>query len=121
MHALAHPLGALFDKHHGLLNAILLPYVLVRNRAAIEAKLTHVARCLDLPDPSFSGFMDWLMELRSALNIPADLKAIGIGVEQSALIGQMAAQDPSASGNPVAYTAERYADIFINAVNGDLQ
>jgi alcohol dehydrogenase class IV len=121
VHALAHPLGALFDKHHGLLNAILLPYVLVKNKEAIKAKLTHVARCLDIYDPSFSGFMRWLLEFRAALNIPADLKAIGIGVEQSALIGQMAAQDPSASGNPIAFTPERYADIFVNAVNGSLQ
>jgi len=121
VHALAHPLGAMFDKHHGLLNAILLPYVLVKNKEAIKAKLTHVARCLDIYDPSFSGFMRWLLEFRASLNIPADLRAIGIGVEQSALIGQMAAQDPSASGNPIAFTPERYADIFVNAVNGSLQ
>ncbi len=121
VHALAHPLGALFDKHHGLLNAILLPYVLVQNKSAIEAKLAHVARCLELSDPSFSGFMNWMLEFRAALNIPADLSAIGIGVEKSALIGQMAAQDPSAGGNPIAYTPERYAEIFVNAVNGDLR
>jgi hypothetical protein len=121
VHALAHPLGALFDKHHGLLNAILLPYVLVQNKPAIEAKLTHVARCLDLPDSSFSGFMSWLLEFRASLNIPADLKAIGIGAEKSALIGQMAAQDPSASGNPVSFTPERYAEIFLDAVNGSLR
>ena len=121
VHALAHPLGALFDKHHGLLNAILLPYVLVRNKPAIEVKLRHVARCLDLPDPSFSGFMSWVLELQASLNIPANLKAIGIGAEKSALIGQMAAQDPSASGNPVSFTPERYAEIFVDAVNGSLQ
>jgi len=120
VHALAHPLGAVFDKHHGLLNAILLPYVLVQNRPAIEAKLTHVARCLEISDPSYSGFMNWLLEFRASLNIPADLKAIGIDVEESALIGQMAAQDPSASGNPVSFTPERYAEIFVAAVNGDL-
>jgi len=80
----------------------------------------HVARCLEISDPSFSGFMNWLLEFRASLNIPADLKAIGIGVEESALIGQMAAQDPSASGNPVSFTPERYAEIFVNAVNGDL-
>lgn len=120
VHALAHPLGALFDKHHGLLNAILLPYVLVQNRPAIEAKLTHAARCLELADPTFSGFMDWMLEFRAALNIPANLSAIGIRVEKSALIGQMAAQDPSASGNPIAYSPERYAEIFVNAVKGDL-
>ena len=121
VHALAHPLGAVFDKHHGLLNAILLPYVLVRNRPAIEARLTHVARCLGLSDASFDGFMDWLLEFRAALGIPADLAAIGIDAEQSAMIGQMAAQDPSAGGNPVAFTPEQYAEIFVAAVDGGLQ
>ncbi|MEJ2553160.1 MAG: iron-containing alcohol dehydrogenase [Gammaproteobacteria bacterium] len=121
VHALAHPLGALFDKHHGLLNAILLPYVLIRNKPVIEAKLAHVAHCLELSDPSFSGFMSWILEFRTLLNIPADLKAIGISAEKSASIGKMAALDPSAPGNPISFTPEQYADIFVNAVTGDMR
>ena len=61
VHALAHPLGALFDKHHGLLNAILLPYVLVANRPAIEARIIYVARCLELAEVFFDGFYHWLL------------------------------------------------------------
>lgn len=119
-HALAHPLGAHFDAHHGLLNAILLPYVLLRNRHVIEDKITHVARCLNLDEVSFDGFFTWLMAFRKTLQIPEHLQAIGISSEQSEHIGQLAAQDPSAASNPVAFTAQQYADIFENAVAGVL-
>lgn len=120
IHALAHPLGAHFDIHHGLLNAILLPYVLIRNKPAIEHKLAHVARCLGLKDVSFSGFFQWMMNFRQALQIPEDLHAIGISSDKRDLIGQLAVEDPSAAGNPVVFDAEQYAEIFENAVNGHI-
>lgn len=120
VHALAHPLGALFDAHHGLLNAILLPYVLKVNRVAIEARITHVARCLELDDICFDGFFHWLLAFRSELAIPDHLQAIGITTEQAQQIGELAVQDPSAAGNPIPLTAAQYSNIFIKAVNGDL-
>ncbi len=117
VHALAHPLGAVYDKHHGLLNAILLPYVLQYNRPAIEGKVIHISRVLDLDEVSFEGFLHWILQLRKTLRIPADLKAIDIGAEQSKLIGEMASQDPSAAGNPVVLSAEQYSTLFVTAVN----
>ena len=117
VHALAHPLGAVYDKHHGLLNAILLPYVLQHNRPAIEEKIIHIARVLDLDEVSFEGFLQRVLQLRKTLQIPDDLKAIDIGTEQSKLIGEMASQDPSASGNPVALSAEQYSALFESAVH----
>ena len=121
IHALAHPLGAHFDIHHGLLNAILLPYVLIRNKPAIEYKLAHVARCLGLKDVSFSGFFHWMMNFRQALQIPEDLRAIGIASDKRDLIGQLALEDPCAAGNPVVFDAGQYAEIFENAVNGHIR
>ena len=118
VHALAHPLGGVFDKHHGLLNAILLPYVMLRNRSAIDGKMAYLARVLDLPGKDFDGVFNWVMDLRATLGIPATLAAIGISAERSAEIGEMAARDPSAGGNPVALTADDYAEVFVNAVNG---
>ncbi len=118
VHALAHPLGALYDKHHGLLNAILLPYVLQHNRPAIEDKLIHIARVLDLDDISFDGLLRWILQLRTTLQIPHDLQAIGIGTEQSQRIGEMAAADPSAAGNPVVLSAQQYSALFETAVQG---
>ena len=121
VHALAHPLGALYDKHHGLLNAILLPYVLQHNKPAIEDKLIHIARVLELEEASFEGFLRWILQLRETLQIPDDLQAIGISTEQSQLIGEMAAADPSAAGNPVLLSATQYASLFEAAVQGNLQ
>ena len=120
VHALAHPLGALYDKHHGLLNAILLPFVLEFNRPEIEGKMVHIARVLELDELSFEGFMRWILELRSTLKIPDDLQSIGIDTSQRQRIGEMAVADPSAAGNPIALSAEQYAKVFEAAVNGRL-
>ena len=68
--ALAHPLGALYDAHHGLLNAILMPYVLRANQSVIASRIGLLARYLELPDPSFDSFLDWVLEMRAGLGIP---------------------------------------------------
>ncbi|MBT5230661.1 MAG: iron-containing alcohol dehydrogenase [Methylococcales bacterium] len=120
VHALAHPLGGIFDKHHGLLNAILLPYVLQVNRPAIEDKVAHIGLVMGLKKANFSGFLDWVLQLRETLSIPHDLKSIGIDEVRQKDIGQLANQDPSAAGNPISFTSEQYSEIFCKAVNGDL-
>ncbi|MCJ8272240.1 MAG: iron-containing alcohol dehydrogenase, partial [Psychrosphaera sp.] len=119
VHALAHPLGANFDAHHGLLNAILLPYVLKANRAHIEIRIAKIAYHLRLEDPTFDGFMAWLTDFSQQLSIPENLGKIGISAEKHQMIGEQAALDPSASGNPVALSAAQYASIFVNAVEGN--
>ncbi len=120
MHALAHPLGALYDAHHGLLNAILMPYVLIRNRSVIEERIARLAAFMGLEDASFDGFLKWVLDLRQELNIPNDLGAIGIDDEKAELVGKMAVEDPSSGGNPISLTAEEYTEVFLNAVKGDL-
>ena len=91
--------------------------MLQHNRPAIEEKIIHIARVLDLDEVSFEGFLQRVLQLRKTLQIPDDLKAIDIGTEQSKLIGEMASQDPSASGNPVALSAEQYSALFESAVH----
>jgi alcohol dehydrogenase class IV len=120
MHALAHPLGALYDAHHGLLNAILMPYVLIRNRSVIEDRITRLAAFMGLADASFGGFLSWVLDLRNELNIPNDLGALNIDDEKAELVGKMATEDPSSGGNPIQLTAEEYTEVFLNAVKGDL-
>ncbi len=120
IHALAHPLGAMFDKHHGLLNAILCPYVLLANKAAIEEKIKHIARYLELEDSSFNGFIDWLISFRKALKIEENLALIDITADKKDLIGRLATEDACAAGNPIQFTEQQYAQIFLCAVNGDL-
>lgn len=120
MHALAHPLGALYDAHHGLLNAILMPYVLKANHRAIAQHLDRAARYIGLPRTGFDGFLDWVLELRSELGIPHTLTDIGIDDTRADTISQMAVADPSAGGNPIDFDAEGYRRIFKDAVHGSL-
>lgn len=120
MHALAHPLGALYDAHHGTLNAVVMPYVLLANRPAIEDDLAYAAGSIGLDQASFPAFLDWVLALRERIDIPHDLQALGIDAEQADLVGRMAVEDPSASTNPTDFSAEQYAALFRRAVAGDL-
>jgi|TARA_B110000914_G_scaffold171257_1_gene151955 alcohol dehydrogenase class IV len=120
MHALAHPLGALYDAHHGLLNAILMPYVLKLNRKAIETRVTRLACYLALKNPSFDSFLQWVLDLREQVGIPNDLSGIGIPEKDLALIGTMASEDPSADGNPITLSPAQYTDLCRNALHGTL-
>ncbi len=121
MHALAHPLGAHFDKHHGLLNAVLMPYVLLRNRDAVAGRCADAARYLALPSADFDGFLGWVLGLRQQLGIPDNLAAIGISSEQVAGLGQAAFEDAAAATNPIALSAEQYQALLQDAVLGRLQ
>lgn len=119
MHALAHSLGAMYNSHHGLLNAILMPYVLIANRRAIEPRIERLARYLDLSDCTFDGFLNWVLSLRAGLGIPHSLAEIGIASDRAEEVGVKAAQDAAASGNPIAFGADDYAAIFSRSVNGE--
>lgn len=114
MHALAHPIGALFDTHHGLTNAVLMPYVLAFNRAVIEPRICRLASYMGL-DPSFDGFMAWVLDLRRDLEIPADLRALGVDEARRDELAAMAAHDPSATGNPRPFDAIAAATVLKDA------
>ena len=120
MHALAHPLGALYDAHHGLLNAVLMPYVLVANRSVIEAQMERMVRYLNLAQPGFAGVLDWVLQLRSEVGIPHSLSEIGIDDKRIEQVGQMAEVDPSAGTNPIALSAAQYSALFEKALKGQL-
>ncbi|PKG75000.1 alcohol dehydrogenase [Shewanella sp. GutCb] len=121
MHAIAHSLGALYNKHHGLLNAILMPYVLIRNRSVIEERITRLSRYLELDDASFDGFLSWVLTLREQLNIPHTLAEIGINLDDAVLIGKMSAKDAASAGNPIILTDAEYSLLFSDAVKGQLK
>jgi alcohol dehydrogenase class IV len=120
MHALAHPLGALYDAHHGTLNAILMPYVVQANAAAIRAPLAALARYLALPAASAEGVQAWILELRARIGIPHTLADIGLDDRDAEQIGRMAEADPSAATNPVALDAAGYAAIYRAALAGQV-
>ena len=118
MHAMSHPCGAVLNTHHGLTNAVVMPFVLVFNRPAIEDKMTALARYLGLPDPSFRAVLDWILALRKDLGIPADLSALGVKQDQIQQLAEMAAVDPSAGSNPVPLTVDNLTALFEKAVQG---
>ncbi|MFG6177592.1 iron-containing alcohol dehydrogenase [Halomonas sp. THAF12] len=120
MHALAHPLGALYDAHHGTLNAVLMPYVLRANERAIGEPMVRLGRYLDLRQPGTASVIDWVLDLRERLGIPHTLAALSIDSAQANRVGEMAVADPSSGSNPIAFTADQYRDIFVQAVEGRL-
>jgi alcohol dehydrogenase class IV len=120
VHAIAHPVGSFYATHHGLTNAVILPYVMVFNRQAIEGKCEIISRALALPQGGFDGLLAWVLTLRRELGIPNTLADIGVTADQSALVGSEAAIDPSAGGNPIPVDAAALEKIFRAAVAGRL-
>jgi alcohol dehydrogenase len=120
VHAIAHPVGSWFNTHHGLTNAVILPYVITFNRTAIEDKTDVITRVLDLPARGYEGFLDWVLQMRRDLGIPHSLADIGVSADKAAIIGREAAIDPSAAGNPIPVDAAQLERIFRAAVEGKL-
>jgi alcohol dehydrogenase class IV len=116
MHALAHPLGALYDAHHGRLNAILMPYVLKANHSVIEEKMKRLASYLSI-NHGFDGFLEWILQMRVELAIEPTLSKIGIDASQVERIAIMATKDAAAGSNPIVFTQEQYKDIFYSALS----
>ena len=77
IHSLSHPIGAVYDTHHGLTNAVVMPYVLVFNRSQIEPKIERLAAWLGI-EGGFAGFLDWILALRAELGVPHTLRELGV-------------------------------------------
>jgi len=117
MHALAHPLGAYHNAHHGLLNAILMPFVLQANRSVIEAPLASLARHLEVGS-TYEDFLAWVLALRDEVGIPHRLtEAISETVDVPA-IARAAILDPSAATNPIQFKAMDYERVLRAAMSG---
>ena len=119
MHAMSHPCSALFGSHHGLTNAIVMPYVLARNEPVIAERLARLAAYLGLERPSFGAVLDWVLGLREQLQIPPTLDALGIRAEHVEALAKQAYADPSAAGNPIQLSVEDYARLFRRALEDD--
>ena len=119
IHALSHPVGALYDTHHGMTNAVFMPYVLVFNRPAVEAKIARLAAYLGL-QPSFDAFLGWMMDFRKALGVPNTLKEFGVDDLRFDLMSKMAPQDPTAGGNPVPLTEAAARMLFEKSYRGEI-
>ena len=120
MHALSHPIGALYKTHHGLTNAVLMPYVLQFNRAAVEERLGRLAGFAGLPQASFDALLRWVIQLREQLGIPYSLRDLGVHDDQLDRIAMMAEADPSAGGNPLPFRAAEARKLLSWAMAGEL-
>lgn len=120
VHSLSHPVGAVYDTHHGLTNAVFMPYVMNFNRKAIEERMDLVARYLGLPGSGYTAVMDWVMDLRQTFEIANT--PVALGVEESRLeeLSEMAANDPTAGGNPIPVGAAEMKTMYEAAMAGRL-
>ena len=116
MHALAHPLGAYHNAHHGLLNAILMPYVLQANRSVIEAPLASLARHLEVGS-TYEDFLAWVLALRDEVGIPHRLTEVISETVDVPGIARAAILDPSAATNPIQFKAMDYERILRAAMS----
>jgi alcohol dehydrogenase class IV len=121
MHALAHPIGALRGTHHGLTNAVLMPYLLAFNRDAVAERLARLAAYIGLAKPSFEGFLAWVLELRRSLSIPHALGELGVTKDDVERLAAMAEADPSAGGNPRAFDAAGAREVLESALAGRIE
>lgn len=110
-HAVSHSVGAIYNTHHGLTNAVVLPSVMAMNRPAIEEPISRVADYLGIAG-GFDGFTDFVMDLRRTLEVPDRLRELGVGTDRIDEMTRMALEDPSAGGNPVRMTPENTRALF---------
>ena len=121
IHSLSHPVNAVNNIHHGLSNAIFMPYVLTFNKSAIEKKIKKICDYLELEDRSFDGFIKWVLDLRKKLDIPHKLSDV-IDEKDFDLdrLSEMALVDPSTGGNPKKLTKDDMKIMYQHSMTGEL-
>jgi len=120
IHSLSHPVGALYNTHHGLTNAVFMPYVLKKNREVIEEKIVSLSRYIDLDNQTFDGFMNWVLDLRKKLSIPHTLKELIKDDAKFEEMSQMAKDDPSTGGNPIPLEVSDFYNLYKDSYLGNL-
>jgi alcohol dehydrogenase class IV len=120
IHSLSHPVGAIYNTHHGLTNAVFMPYVLKRNKTVIEEKIISLSRYLNLEDQTFEGFMNWILYLRKELLIPHTLKELIQDDSKFEEMSKMAKDDPSTGGNPISLETNDFYNLYKDSYSGIL-
>ncbi|MFI5194587.1 MAG: iron-containing alcohol dehydrogenase, partial [Chitinophagales bacterium] len=116
VHSLAHPLSSLLDTHHGLANAVNIPYGMQFNIVGFESKFKRMARTLELKDESGEGVVNYLFELNSKINIPHKLRGIGVKEEHIEKLSDLAIADFAHPNNPKPVTREDFKQIYLKAL-----
>jgi len=115
IHALSHPIGAMYHTHHGTTNAVCMPAVLQFNRPAIQDVMQSAANYLSISG-GFDGFCAYVDDLNASLGIPRKLSGLGIKNPDIERIVAGALSDPSISGNPIAMTQENTTTLLLEIV-----
>ncbi len=115
VHALSHPIGAVYNTHHGMTNAVVIPPVLMLNKPMIEDKIAEAASYLGIAG-GFNGFYDYVMQLRADMKVPDKLSGLGVDTNRIAELTEMALNDPSCGGNPVKLTTENVTQLFQDCI-----
>jgi len=116
VHSLAHPLSSLLDTHHGLANAVNIPYGMKFNIAGFEDKFRRIARTLDLKDESGEAVVQYLFELNTKVNIPHRLRDIGVKSEHIETLADLAIADFAHPNNPKPVTREDFKNLYLEAL-----
>ena len=120
IHSLSHPINAQFNVHHGLSNAIFMPYVLTFNKKEIETKIISICDYLNL-EKNFKSFLNWILDLRENLNIPHKLSDVmdcsNLNLDE---LAKMAFDDPSTGGNPKKLKVEDLKILYKHSISGEL-
>ena len=120
IHSLSHPVGAIYNTHHGLTNAVFMPYVLVKNKNDIEEKVIAISRYINLKQYTFDSFLEWILQLRKDLLIPHTLKELIEDDSKFNTMSKMALDDPSTGGNPTKLSQKDFEILYQNAYDGKL-
>jgi alcohol dehydrogenase class IV len=118
IHSLSHTIGALYDTHHGLTNAVYFPYVMDYNRVEISEKMDRLSAYLGLAKPGYVGVLDWVLETRDAYKIPHTVAEMDIDDSDVDRIAAMSAADPTAPSNPVMLDVDGARKIFLASLEG---
>ena len=120
IHSLSHPVNSKFNMHHGLSNAIFMPYVLTFNKKFIEKRISTISSFIGLEN-NFKSFLDWIITLRKELKIPHKLsELIQIKPDQIEELSQMALEDPSTATNPSKLKKEDFKKMYEYSIEGKL-
>lgn len=120
MHGISHAIGAMLDTHHGLTNAVVMPYVLAFNAGAIEDKAGRLAAYLGLERATFQALLDWVLALRADLGIPETLAGIGVAERHVAELTPRVLADGNMATNPIALGAADVSRLLMAAIRGDV-
>ena len=121
IHSLSHPVNALNNIHHGLSNAIFMPYVLTFNKSAIEEKIIKICDYLELKNRTFNGFINWILKFRQDLNIPHKLSDVILEKDfELERLSKMAFEDPSTGGNPKKLSINDMRIMYTYSMSGKL-